>query len=296
MAMDIPRACQDDRPDRKWEQEHHPLAEQRRDMVENVISKIGIHATEPGDPCGSGMHLHLSPALLDDDGHVDFGVLGVFFDMACSQAGLMSPFLHQDISVHRVDRPKGTKLLVDARLARRGGRSAVVLIDLHDELGVRVAYSCQQLRLASNAHEHDMDTVQAVRDEFFKLFDGVCRLPGRLHDTLGLSCDETTEGDAVWRMPLGPTSRNGFGGLHGGVAFSLVGDAAAGGAARLFGGAKTTSALIRYLAPGLVGPFRAEPLVMPQADGDAFVRVEVSDEGADDQLIIIGEVHVVTAR
>ena len=45
-------------------------------MVENVVSKIGIHATEPGDPCGSGMHLHLSPALLDDDGHVDFGVLG----------------------------------------------------------------------------------------------------------------------------------------------------------------------------------------------------------------------------
>ena len=34
---------------------------------------------------------------------------------------------------------------------------------------------------------------------------------------------------------------------------------------------------------------------MPQADGDAFVRVEVFDEGADDALIILGEAHVVTA-
>ena len=63
-----------------------------------------------------------------------------------------------------------------------------------------------------------------------------------------------------------------------------------------FGAAKTTSALVRYLAPGLGGPFRAEPMVMPQADGDAIVRVEVFDEGADDLLIIIGEAHVVTER
>lgn len=264
-------------------------------MVENVVSKIGIHATEPGDPCGSGMHLHLSPALLDDDGHVDFGVLGVFFDMACSQAGLNSPFLHQDISVHRIDKPTGTKLLVDARVARRGGRSAVIQIDVHDELGTRVAYSCQQLRLAPNAQEHDLEAMQVFRDAFFRRFDGVCRLSGRLHDTLGLSRGER-EGKQVWWLPLGPTSINGFGGLHGGVAFSLVGDAAAGAAAHQFGAAKTTSALVRYLAPGIGGPFRAEPLVMPQADGDAIVRVEVFDEGADDLLIIIGESHVVTER
>ena len=264
-------------------------------MVENVVSKIGIHATEPGDPCGSGMHLHLSPALLDDDGHVDFGVLGVFFDMACSQAGLNSPFLHQDISVHRIDKPTGTKLLVDARVARRGGRSAVIQIDVHDDLGTRVAYSCQQLRLAPNAEEHDLEAMQVFRDAFFRQFDGVCRLPGRLHDTLGLSRGER-EGKQVWWLPLGPTSINGFGGLHGGVAFSLVGDAAAGAAAHEFGAAKTTSALVRYLAPGLGGPFRAEPMVMPQADGDAIVRVEVFDEGADDLLIIIGEAHVVTER
>ena len=166
---------------------------------------------------------------------------------------------------------------------------------MHDDLGTRVAYSCQQLRLAPNAQEHDLEAMQVFRDAFFRQFDGVCRLPGRLHDTLGLSRGER-EGKHVWWLPLGPTSINGFGGLHGGVAFSLVGDAAAGAAAHEFGAAKTTSALVRYLAPGLGGPFRAEPLVMPQADGDAIVRVEVFDEGADDLLIIIGEAHVVTER
>ena len=275
------------------------LAEQREDpfthpMGENVVGKIGIHATEVGDPCGSGMHLHLTPAVLEDDGHVELGVLGVFLDMACSQAGLNSPFLHADISTHRIDKPRGTKLLVDAKVARRGGRSAVVEIDVHDELGERVAYSCQQLRLAPAAQEHDLETMLAFREKFFAMFDGVCRLPGRLHDTLGLSVETGPSGETVWRLPLGPTSRNGFGGLHGGVAFSLVGDAAAGAAAAQLGTAKTTSAHIRYLAPGLAGPFRAEPRVMPQADGGAFVCVEVFDEGADDALIILGEVHVVS--
>ena len=256
-------------------------------MAGHVLGQIGIHATEPGDPCGSGIHLHLTPAVMDDDGHVDFGVLGVFLDLACSQAGVTGPFLHADISVHRIGRPVGTKLLVEARMAREGGRSAVVHIDVHDDTGVRVAYSCQQVRYSSRspggADMRDPETMAAFRELFMRQFDGECRLPGRVHDILELRRD-----DDVWTMPLTASSRNGFGGLHGGVAFSLVGDAAAGAA-----GGKTTSALLRYLAPGLVGPFRAVPSVMPQADGGSFVRVEVFDEGADDLLIILGEVHVV---
>jgi acyl-coenzyme A thioesterase PaaI-like protein len=277
-------------------------------MAGHVLGQIGIHAVAADDTsCGGpgGMHLHLAPQLLEDDGHVDFGVLGVFVDMACSQAGLTGRFLHADISVHRIARPKGEKLFVDARVARRGGRSGVIHLDVHDDTGVRVAYSCQQVRL-SPMPMPDMaelpDTPElsdregtpsaamqeAMRRAWMDRFKGECTLPGRLHDILGLE-----RRDDTWRMPLTPSSRNGFGGLHGGVAFALVGDAAAGAATARFGEAKTTSALLRYLAPGLVGPFRAVPEVMPQEDGDAFVRVEVYDEGADDLLIILGEVHVV---
>lgn len=57
--------------------------------------------------------------------------------------------------------------------------------------------------------------------------------------------------------------------------------------------AKATSAVIRYLDKGAVGAFRAEPTVTPQADGEAFVRVEVFDEAAEDLLIILAEAHVV---
>ena len=275
--------------DEQQDPESHPMAG-------HVLGQIGIHAVEEGDPCGPGMHLHLAPQLLEDDGHVDFGVLGVFLDMACSQAGLNGRFLHADISVHRIDRPRGEKLFVDARIARRGGRSAVVHIDVHDDLGVRVAYSCQQIRLSGSAPEGEPEIAAAMRRAFLGRFNGVCTLQGRLHDRLELRSAVGDDGGPVWTMPLTPSSRNGFGGLHGGVAFALVGDAAAGAAAQEFGSAKTTSALLRYLAPGLVGPFRAVPLVMPQADGDAFVRVEVFDEGADDLLIILGEVHVVLPR
>jgi acyl-coenzyme A thioesterase PaaI-like protein len=230
------------------------------------------------------MHLHLSDAVLEPDGHVDFGVLGGFLDMACSQAGLNRGFVHADISVHRIDRPRGTKLFVDARKARDGKRSAVITIDVHDDLGTHVAYSCQQVRFAGEMTFDDPERMAAFRKIFYEQFDGVCTLPGPLHELLDLTNDGRT-----WTMPLSPASRNGFGGLHGGVAFALVGDAAAGAA-----GGKTTSALIRYLARGVVGPFRAEPSEMPLADGDAFVRVEVYDEGADDLLINRGEVHVVT--
>ena len=272
--------------------------ERSHPMAGHVLGRLGIHATDQDDPCGPGMHLHLAPPLLDDDGHVDFGVLGVFLDMACSQAGLEGGFLHADISVHRIGKPVGEKLFVDARVARRGGRSAVVHIDVHDDTGVRVAYSCQQIRIATprppspEVANLTPEQQQAMRRSWMSRFNGECTLPGPLHDSLDLRAV-----DGAWTMPLTPSSRNGFGGLHGGVAFSLVGDAAEGGAvAAGFDGAKTTSALLRYLAPGLVGPFRAVPEVMPQADGDAFVRVEVFDEGADDLLIILGEVHVVLPR
>jgi len=257
-------------------------------MTGHVLGQIGIHAVPPDDPCGPGMHLHLAEQLLDDDGHVDFGVLGVFLDMAASQAGELRSFVHADISVHRIDRPRGTKLFVDARTARRGSRSAVVHIDVHDDVGTRIAYSCQQLRFSGPAPDPsaaESAELSEFRARFFSTFDGRCTLPGPLHASLGIR----SPADGAWTMPLTDASRNGFGGLHGGVTFALVGDAAAASA-----GGKTTGALLRYLAPGVVGHFRAEPLVMPQADGGAFVRVEVFDEGADDQLIVLGEVHVVT--
>lgn len=92
-------------------------------------------------------------------------------------------------------------------------------------------------------------------------------------------------------MPLGPISRNGFGGLHGGVAFSLVAEAASLAAGSLVGPVEVKSALLRYLVPADVGPIRATSTVMPQDDGSVHVRVAVRDLGRDGELCILGEVH-----
>ena len=268
-------------------------------MDDHVLGQIGLHAVEPGDPCGPGLHLHLSPLLLEDDGHIDFGVLGVFLDMASSQAGPMRPFVHADISVHRIARPLGEKLFVEVRNVREGRRTSIVQIEARDELGTRVADSTQQVVFPGRIPGTDTATpafdesdMEAGRRRFMERFDGTCRLTGRLHDIIGLTRATDTDGTAFWTMPIGPTSRNGFGGLHGGVAFDLVTEAAIGGSTELLGPVDAHGALLRYLAPATVGPFRAVPIVMPQDDGSVFARVEVYDDGNNAKLCILGEVHL----
>ena len=124
----------------------------------------------------------------------------------------------------------------------------------------------------------------------------MCKLAGRLHDIIGLSEGTADDGSSYWTMPSGEASQNGFGGLHGGVAFDLVTDAAVGGASRELGPVRANGALLRYLAPASVGPFRAVPIVMVEDDEVAFVRVEVFDDGQDAKLCIVGEVHVAVVR
>lgn len=264
-------------------------------MDDHVLGQIGLHLGADDGPCGAGMHLHLSPVLLEDDGHLDFGVLGVFLDMASSQAGAAhGPFVHADISIHRIARPTGEHLHIDARNLRAGKRSAIIHIAVRDEHGVHVADSTQQLVFPSMPPDrgHGEADMEAMRKRFMSRFDGRCTLPGRLHDIIGIEERTGDEAEHQWSMPLGPSSRNGFGGLHGGVAFDLVTEAAAGAATRAVGPVEAKSALLRYLAPATVGPFRAVPVVLPQEDGSVYARVEVRDDGNDSLLCILGEVHL----
>lgn len=269
--------------------------EHAHSMTGHVLGQIGLHWPEPGDPCGEGLHLHVSPLLLEPDGHFDFGVLGVFLDMAGSQAGPMRPFVHADISIQRIARPRGKKVFIDARTLRAGKRTSIVQVEAFDELGTRVADSTQQVSYRSFPGSDDAGSDERgaeMRRRFRASFDGVCKLEGRLHDIIGLREGTADDGSSFWTMPSGEASQNGFGGLHGGVAFDLVTDAAVGGASQQTGQrARANGALLRYLAPATVGPFRAVPTVMVEDDGAAFVRVQVYDDGQDARLCILGEVH-----
>ena len=265
------------------------------DFSDHVMTKIGVHAPTADDPCGPGMHLHVSPVLLESDGHLDFGVLGVFLDIASSQAVGSRAFVHADISINRIARPQSDLVYAVATALRVGRRSSIIHVSARDSLGTVIADSTQQIvggKLPPHAHANHPADSEVQRKRFRSALDGVCRLPGRLHDTVGIQPVEGPDGQINWSMPSSPLSRNGFGGLHGGIAFDLVTEAAAGGIECTLGmPAESHSALLRYLAPATVGPFRAAPTVMRQDGNAAFVRVGVHDDGQDGKLCIVGEVH-----
>jgi acyl-coenzyme A thioesterase PaaI-like protein len=266
-------------------------------MGRHVLTQVGAHAD---DSCVEGLHLHLGPALFDTDGQVTFGVLGAFLDLASSQPEgipLGRPFVHADMTTHRLAAPQGELLLARTAAARIGGRTAVVEVELVDEVGVRVAYSSQQLTFMGAPPRQSTEGRAAFRRMFLSMFRGEVSLPGPLNDVLGIEPVPGPGGAPAWRMPHRDLSRNGFGGLHGGVANALV-DAAASGvvAGNARGGAGESagclSAALRYLVPGTAGPFRADPTILGVEDGQALVRVAIVDEGAEEKLIILAEARV----
>jgi uncharacterized protein (TIGR00369 family) len=163
-----------------------------------------------------------------------------------------------------------------------------VQIDLRDRAGTVVATSTQEIVFRGTAADTP-PRMAKLRAAFHSMFDGTCRLTVPLEDELGIT--EPTPGS--WSMALRPERTNGFGGLHGGVATTLVDAAAAGTMRRRWDApARTVSAAVRYLAPAMVGPFLAQPTVLLEQDGFALCRIPIIDTGADDRLVILAEAHV----
>ncbi|MDY7103991.1 MAG: hotdog domain-containing protein [Actinomycetota bacterium] len=264
------------------------------DMAGHVLAKIGLRiAVEDGPP---RFDLHLEPVLLDGDGHLDFGVLGVYLDMASGQiaSARTAPWVHADITAHRLAPPRGSVLSASSTALRLGRRTGVVELDVHDELGTHVARSTQELVFVGP--ERPPEDRGEMRARFYGMFDGRCSLDAPMGEVLGIERRDE-DGAAVWELGLSDASRNGFGGLHGGVAIALVEAAAVGAVVDAGGGggdvtATCRSASVRYLAPGMVGPFRAAPTIVARHGGTALVRVGVHDAGAEDRLTIVAEVHI----
>ncbi|QGG93689.1 hotdog domain-containing protein [Actinomarinicola tropica] len=262
-------------------------------MSRHVLTRLGLQVV-------TGDHLRfdllLDDAHLDADGHIDVGVLGTYIDMTSSQPREMQagrPFVHADISFHRLARPEGARLSADARALRLGKRTGVIEIEVHDDAGVHVARSVQGIAFPSGAPTLRRSHADEVEDRFFTQFHGECTLDGPFRDVVGISGPHGDGPDAWWEIALSDVNVNGFGGLHGGVATALV-DAAATGAVRVAGHepAGALSLAVRYLAPSLAGPIRARGRVTGRVGDVAVVAVEVRD--ADENLTILSDVHVAT--
>lgn len=263
-------------------------AHRQHDPVEHlrahVLSQIGIGFVDDGG--GQAVTFAPGPALIGDDGHVDFGALGIMFDLASSTAfgpGQMRPFVHADIAVHRLRAPDGP-MIATARAARAGQRTGIVEVELRDQAGGLVATSTQEIVFKGPANEPSPEMAR-IRASFRSMFDGTCTMDRPLPDELGIVRDQP----GVWSMALRPERSNGFGGLHGGVATSLVEVAAS---AAVGPDARTVSAAVRYLAPAMAGPFLAQPAVLVETGDLAVVQVPVIDAGADDRLVILATAHV----
>ena len=254
------------------------------DVGRHVLGRIGLSF----DPGRSAVRLPDEPVLLDPDGHLNFGVLGVLLDMGSSGAFAgeeFSPWVHADITVHRLRAPQGA-LSTTALTLRRGKRTGVVELDVHDASGALVAASTQQIAFLGPPPEPHPD-MSARHDAFQSMFDGRCHLTEPLPEYLGIRHD----GDGTWSMDHGPDRTNGMSGLHGGVATTLVDAAAAGAVGQARGGtASTVSAAVRYLRPALHGPFSVTPEVLQDDGRVAVVRTPVLD--VEGTLVISADVDV----
>lgn len=261
-------------------------------MSRHVLTRLGLEVVTSEQ---LRFDLRLADAHLDAEGHVDMGVLGTYVDMTSSQPPEMAgrPFVHADISVHRLARPEGTRLHADARALRLGKRTGVVEIEVHDDAGVHVARSVQGIAFPSGVTAPRRSHADEVGEHFFSRFHGDCTLDRPFRDVVGISGPHGDGPDAWWEIALGEVNVNGFGGLHGGVATALV-DAAATGTVRAAGfePAGSVSLAVRYLAPSLAGPIRAVGRLAGRLDGVAVVAVELRD--ADGTLTILSDVHVAT--
>lgn len=263
-------------------------------MADHVLTRIGLQITMDADV--PRFDLPLRPVLLGPDGHVDFGVLGVYLDMAAGQALVGThdrPWVHADITMHRLAAPCGDVLTARTTVARMGGRSGVVVVEVHDDADTHVARSVQEIVFTGAAPPPG---TQPDRIPFYELVHGECTLEAPLAEVLAI--DRVVEGGdgPSWTIPLGDESRNGFGGLHGGVTMAVVEAAAVGAVGEATGAAGwALSASVRYLAPSLVGPFRATPRLVARRGDVALVAVELRDPGMDDRLTVVADVHVTLA-
>lgn len=277
--------------------EHDPVEHAGR----HVLNKLGVGFDfVEGPGARPRPFLEAAPVLLDADGELNFGVLGMYLDLASSMAldeGSFVPFVHADITAHRLGRPvPGSRLWATATAARVGKRTGIVEIDVADEAGTPIAYSSQEIVFlgpVSGPSATMTPEGESIRARFRAMFDGQCRLVRPLYEELGIEVEHADGTAPIARMPLTPDRTNGFGGLHGGTGTALV-DAAATAAARWATGREraVVSGDVRYLAPGRVGPFRAQSRVLRAGDQVTVLRVALHDEGADDRLVILAEVHL----
>ncbi len=232
--------------------------------------------------------------LLDSSGCIRLGAVSYAVDLATGLAMGVAVLERErwtvttDLHVEMTVPVTAGSLRVDAEVLRAGETTAVSTFTLHDETtGTVVGGGTCTGRPFPFSFERSQLQVPVGRP--LQVSQGAPAGGERIAAYLGFRADE----DGSVEVDIEDWLRNPWGILHGGVTGCLLDVAAeTAGSAALGRPGRVRSAMIRYLAPGRVGPARAVPHVVTVGGGTAMVHVRVRDAGAGDRLLVLGTLDV----
>jgi uncharacterized protein (TIGR00369 family) len=188
-----------------------------------------------------------------------------------------------DIDVHVTVPVTDGPLRIEVEVLRAGATTTVSAFELHDDATGR---SVGGGTATGRPFPFEFDRSYLDVPIGSPLVHGAGDDPvvGPVASVLGMRVHE----DASVEIDIEDWLRNPWGILHGGATACLVDVAAEHAAVASLGRpARTTASMIRYLAPGRVGPARAVPRVIGDDGTTALVEVRVTDTGADDRLLAV---------
>jgi acyl-coenzyme A thioesterase PaaI-like protein len=238
--------------------------------------------------------LEVSDSLLDDHRSLRIGVIAYTADIATGLA-MGAAVLERDLWVVTTDLDvrlttavRAGPLRMEVEVLRAGETTAVSSFSVHDDgLGRSVGGGTATGR----PFPFKFDRTHLEQRLGEPLAHGRGREPagGHLIRDLGLRVGE----DGTVEVDIEDWLRNPWGILHGGVTACMIDVAGSvAGSAALGGPGQPVGEMVRYLAPGRVGPVVALPALQSVDDGRALVDIRVVDAGADRRLLAVGTVAV----
>jgi uncharacterized protein (TIGR00369 family) len=251
----------------------------------HVLRDLGLWSEAGAEPPRAG--IAVAPALFGATGACSAGALSVLVDAVAGGAALRAAptswVATSDMRLAWLAPARGGELVACAQ-ALRAGRTNVVL-----EVEVRAAEALVAHALVAFSRlEAQGEYQQRPRAERMGRFEfeggGGFTQPWR--EAMGVRVVDAAAG--ALELPLGPYVGNSLGGLQGGVAVALLDFAAeAAGAAALGRPVATRELAAHFLAIGRTGPIRTRAALLRRGEGEALLRVESRDAGADDRLCTV---------
>ncbi len=269
--------------------------------ADDLFALFGCVTVRTGELTASTT-LEVKEALQDRRGALRMGAITYAVDVATGMSMGVAVLdrgmwvVTTDLDVHLASPVTTGPLRIEVEVLRAGATTTVAAFSLHDEARDRCVgggtATGRPFPFEFDRSFLDFPMGTPIDHGRGRAAAVGTRAGATLAGELGFRVDE----DATVEVDLADWLRNPWGILHGGVTACLVdvaGEMA--GCAVLGGPVRPTGEMLRYLAPGRIGPVRALPRVLTVGDGRVLVETRVVDVGADGRLLAAGVTELVAA-